>query len=80
MRRPARCEGMCCCRRYTLVVNMKRLRWKEGLVLSVETRHGVFTLAQMSREPYMFFFDVFSAGSPWEPSALEGGGVLSASP
>ena len=46
------------------------------MVLSVETRHGVFTLAQMSREPYLFFFDVFSSGRQWDAAALEDAGVL----
>ena len=45
---------------------MGRVVWREGHVLSMETRTGIFALAQMSREPYMIFFEAFSTNDTWD--------------
>lgn len=45
---------------------MARVVWKEGAVLSIETRKGFYVLAQMSREPYIIFFNVFSDNEKWD--------------
>lgn len=56
--------------------DLTRVKWAEGQVFSLETRHGVFTLAQMAREPLVFFFNVFSTRDDWGKSALEDAAVL----
>lgn len=45
---------------------MSRVIWKEGNVVSVETRRGHFVLAQMSRSPYMVFYDAFRTQDAWD--------------
>ncbi len=49
---------------------MGRVTWKDGAVFSVETRKGLFTLAQMSRHPFVFFFDCFQEENEWDAGAL----------
>lgn len=44
---------------------MARVVWKQGHVLSIETRTGLYALAQMSREPFLIFFDAFSTDNNW---------------
>jgi hypothetical protein len=39
----------------------KRVVWKEGDVVSLKLREGLFTVGQMCRSPYMAFFNVKSA-------------------
>ena len=55
---------------------MGRVVWTEGQVISVETRHGIFTLAQMAHEPFIFFFDRFTEQPVWTGNALEGAAVV----
>lgn len=50
---------------------MSRVPWKEGKVISIETRPGVFALGQMLVEPYMAFFDVFGESADWPDTNLE---------
>jgi hypothetical protein len=45
---------------------MARVIWKDGHVISVETRTGLYALAQMSREPYLLFFNAFSNDDRWD--------------
>jgi hypothetical protein len=45
---------------------MSRIVWKDGGFLSVETRKGVYVLAQMARSPYLVFFNAFSTDGKWE--------------
>lgn len=45
---------------------MSRIIWKEGCVISVETRKGIYLLAQMSRSPYLIFFNCFSQNNQWD--------------
>ncbi|MDF9832112.1 hypothetical protein M2103_000320 [Ereboglobus sp. PH5-5] len=45
---------------------MARIVWKEYNVISLETRRGVFTLAQMSRNPFLIFFNIFQTGDTWD--------------
>jgi hypothetical protein len=40
---------------------MARIQWKENKILCVETRKGLFVLAQMLKEPYLLFFNIFSS-------------------
>ena len=55
---------------------MGRVVWTEGQVISVETRQGIFTLAQMARDPFIFFFDRFNEQPLWAEDALEDAGVV----
>lgn len=38
---------------------MSRVVWKENKVISIETRKGIFVLAQLSRSPYIIFYNCF---------------------
>lgn len=38
---------------------MARVAWKDSAVVSIQTRKGHHVLAQMSRDPFLVFFDVF---------------------
>lgn len=40
-------------------------RWKEGKILSIETRKGVFVLAQMLKSPYLRFYKAFRKDEHW---------------
>lgn len=42
---------------------MNRISWKENLVLSIETRKGVYVVAQMLKQPYIRFYNMFSTES-----------------
>jgi len=39
--------------------------WKEGKIISVETRKGIFVLAQMLKEPYIRFYKAFREDENW---------------
>ncbi|AXT53790.1 hypothetical protein D1818_24310 [Aquimarina sp. BL5] len=39
--------------------------WKEGKVISVETRKGIFVLAQMLKSPYLRFYNAFREDDNW---------------
>lgn len=49
---------------------MGRVTWKDRAVFSVETRKGLFTLAQMARSPFVFFFDCFQEENHWDAHTL----------
>jgi len=42
------------------------IHWKQDKVLSIETRTGLFVLAQMLEEPYLAFYNVFQKTQDWE--------------
>ncbi|EWH11448.1 hypothetical protein KLA_15665 [Cellulophaga geojensis KL-A] len=50
---------------------MGRVTWKENKVLSIETRKGVFALAQMIKSPYIIFFNCFREDSNFKEVDLE---------
>lgn len=39
--------------------------WKEGKIVSVETRKGIFILAQMLKDPFLRFYKVFREDENW---------------
>jgi hypothetical protein len=39
--------------------------WKDGKVISIETRKGVFILAQMLKSPFLRFYNTFSEDEEW---------------
>ena len=39
--------------------------WKEGKILSIETRKGVFVLVQMLKSPYLRFYNAFREDENW---------------
>ncbi|OEK08210.1 hypothetical protein A8C32_01730 [Flavivirga aquatica] len=39
--------------------------WKEGKVISIETRKGVFVIAQMLKRPYLRFYNAFREDENW---------------
>lgn len=45
---------------------MSKIPWKENKVLSIETRKGLFVLAQMIKEPYLVFYNLFSQNQEWK--------------
>jgi hypothetical protein len=56
--------------------SMARVVWKDGHVLSIETRTGHYALAQMTREPFLVFFDAFSTDNKWRHIDLATTSVL----
>ena len=55
---------------------MSRIVWKEGSVISIETRRNVFNLAQMTRSPYLIFFNLFREDDDWRDINLNESPVL----
>lgn len=56
---------------------MARIHWKENKILSIETRKGVFVLAQMIKAPYIIFFNSFTEeGKKFKDDVLENTPVL----
>ena len=45
---------------------MPRTIWKENHVISIETRRGLYTLAQMSCDPFLIFFQIFRTHDTWD--------------
>lgn len=41
------------------------IHWKEDKILSIETRKGLFVLAQMLEEPFLAFYNVFRKNQEW---------------
>ena len=44
---------------------MGRIPWREGKVVSVETREGCFALGQMLHSPYIVFYSTFHNSIDW---------------
>ncbi len=40
--------------------------WKEGKIISIETRKGIFVLAQMLKSPFLRFYNAFREDENWE--------------
>ncbi|WP_437615499.1 hypothetical protein WMF20_18700 [Sorangium sp. So ce834] len=55
---------------------MGRVTWGEGNVIDVETRRGLFVLAQMCRSPYLLFFRHFRRDRDWQGTRLAPTDVL----
>ena len=55
---------------------MGRVIWKENKVLSIETRKGIFVLAQMIKSPFIIFFNSFSEDNKFKESNLENTPIL----
>ncbi|WP_158848303.1 hypothetical protein [Algibacter sp. L1A34] len=55
---------------------MGRVIWKENKVLSIETRKGIFVLAQMIKSPFLIFFNSFSEDNKFKESNLENTPIL----
>ncbi|XXT22439.1 hypothetical protein WME94_12850 [Sorangium sp. So ce429] len=49
---------------------MRRVTWGAGNVIDLETRRGVFVLAQMCRSPYLLFFRHFRRDRDWQGTRL----------
>lgn len=45
---------------------MSRITWKEGKVISIELKDGIHCIAQMTKSPYLVFFNTFNEGSDWK--------------
>ncbi|WP_298481359.1 hypothetical protein [uncultured Maribacter sp.] len=43
----------------------KTTSWKEGKIISIETRKGIFVLAQMLKRPYLRFYNAFREDEKW---------------
>jgi hypothetical protein len=46
-------------------MSTRKVPWKEGKIVSLKTRKGVFVLAQMLRSPYLRFYDAFREDENW---------------
>ncbi|KYF55700.1 hypothetical protein BE08_44935 [Sorangium cellulosum] len=55
---------------------MGRVTWGAGNVIDVETRRGLFVLAQMCRSPYLVFFRHFRRDRDWQGTRLAPADVL----
>jgi hypothetical protein len=45
---------------------MARIVWKEDDLISIETRTGIYVLAQMLYEPYLFIYEEFGDEAVWK--------------
>ena len=59
-----------------LETKKKSVPWKEGKVISICLRDGIYILAQMVKSPYMVFFNLFSEDNSWEGVTLSTDNVL----
>ena len=50
---------------------MSRVTWKENTVISIETRKGVFVLAQMLISPYLMIYNIFRNDNDWAGLKLD---------
>ncbi len=55
---------------------MSRIIWKENKVISIETRKGVFVLAQMIKSPYIVFFNCFKENNDFDKIDLQNTQIL----
>ncbi|WP_437878466.1 hypothetical protein [Sorangium sp. So ce513] len=55
---------------------MGRVTWSAGNVIDVETRRGLFVLAQMCKSPYLVFFRHFRRDRDWQGTRLAPADVL----
>lgn len=45
---------------------MARVAWKEDAIISIETREGIFVLAQMLKSPYLLIYDCFKESNDFD--------------
>jgi hypothetical protein len=50
---------------------MGRIPWKDGKVISIETRPGLFALGRMVRHYYIAFFNAFNDSPDWPDASLD---------
>lgn len=50
---------------------MSKISWKKGTIISIESREKIYFLAQMIKEPYLYFFDIHNGSHEWQISSLE---------
>lgn len=55
---------------------MRAMAWKEGRIISVHAKKGVYFLAQMLKEPYLAVFDIFKKSQDWNQIKLSPENVL----
>jgi hypothetical protein len=55
---------------------MARTVWKENKVISIDTRKGVYVLAQMLKSPYIIVYNIFREKNEWLDVDLEKTPVL----
>ncbi len=55
---------------------MARIHWKENNVLSIETRKGLYVLAQMIKDPYLIFYNIFNTNEDWGNVNLKNAPIL----
>jgi hypothetical protein len=55
---------------------MSKIPWKENKVLSIETRKGLYVLAQMIKEPYLVFYNIFRFNQNWSDVDLNNEKIL----
>ena len=55
---------------------MSKVVWKENNIISVETREGIYVLAQMLKSPYLMVFDIFQQSDSWDETNLDNVPVL----
>lgn len=57
-------------------MGVNRIIWKEGRVIKLEVKNGLFVLAQMIKEPYMIFYNHFSCSESIIDNKLTTGSIL----
>lgn len=55
---------------------IRTIPWKEGKVVSIQLRNGIYILAQMAKDPYMIFFNFYSKENDWHNVELSTDNVL----
>jgi len=55
---------------------MARVTWKENHIVSIETRKGLFVLAQMLKSPYLVFYKAYSESEDFTDIDLENTPIL----
>lgn len=57
-------------------VKKRAVPWKEGKVISIRLKNGVYVLAQMLKAPDILFFNLFNDNDNWEGVALSNEKIL----
>lgn len=50
--------------------------WKEGKIISIRLKNDIYMLAQMVKEPYLIFFNLFDKENDWQGVTLSKDKVL----
>jgi hypothetical protein len=56
--------------------NKKRIVWKKDNLVTIQLSNGLYTIAQMSGSPIMYFFDISNDNNIWENIDLESVEIL----